>query len=271
MFLVRMLEFSFQHAEMAIQSSDSFFQLGHLMCGSPMTTNQTESGQMLKNIIFTVIIPSLILSKLSTEDRLGPTTAFLVALSFPLLFGMRDIISKRKANFFAIFGLLNVGITGGFGLLQMDGIWFAVKEAAFPLVLGLGVILSQWTKSPIIHSLILNESIFDLPKIKGRLEQHNRVLEFNQLTSRVTWLFAGSFFLSAALNFGLARYVLRSPTGTPEFNAELGQMTALSLPVISLPVIIFTLAVFWHLFSQLSKLTMLPKEELLVNKSQSAS
>ncbi|MEY2986880.1 MAG: hypothetical protein RJB13_401 [Pseudomonadota bacterium] len=233
-----------------------------------MTTSQPESGQVFKSLLFTVIIPSLILAKLSTEERLGPTTAFFVALSFPLLFGLKDIISKRKANFFAIFGLLNVGITGGFGLLQMDGIWFAVKEAAFPLILGLGVIISQWTKSPLVHTLILNESIFDLPKIRGRLEQHNRVLEFKQLTARVTWLFASSFFLSAVLNFGLARYVLRSPTGTPEFNAELGQMTALSLPVISLPVIIFTLGVFWHLFSQLSKLTMLPKEELLINKTQ---
>ena len=236
-----------------------------------MTASQPESGKMFKNIIFTVIIPSLILSKLSTDDRLGPTVAFLVALSFPLFFGLKDVISKRKANFFAIFGLLNVGITGGLGLLQMDGIWFAVKEAAFPLALGIGVIASQWTKSPIVHSLILNESIFDLPKIKGRLEQYNRTLEFNQLTARVTWLFAGSFFLSAILNFGLARYVLRSPTGTPEFNAELGQMTALSLPVISLPVIIFTLGVFWHLFSKLSTLTKLPKEELLINKSQNPS
>lgn len=236
-----------------------------------MTTNQPESGQMLKNLMYTVIIPSLILSTLSTEERLGPTVAFLIALSFPLAFGLRDIITKRKANFFAIFGLLNVGVTGGLGLLQMDGIWFAVKEAAFPLVLGIGVILSQWTKSPVVHSLILNENIFDLPKIRGRLEQYNRVLEFDQLTYRVTWLFGGSFFLSAALNFGLARYVLRSPTGTPEFNAELGQMTALSLPVISLPVILFTSGVFWHLFSQLSKLTMLPKEELLVNKSQRQS
>lgn len=234
-----------------------------------MTVNPSaQNSNMFSNLLFTVIIPSVILSKLSTEDRLGPTVAFLVALSFPLLFGMKDLISKRKANFFAIFGLANVGVTGGLGLMQMDGIWFAVKEAAFPMIIGIGVIASLWTKSSIINTLILNETIFDLPKIKQRLEQRNRLADFEQLTTQVTWLFAVSFFLSAALNFGLARYVLRSPTGTPEFNAELGQMTALSLPVISLPVILFTLGIFWHLFRRLSQLTALPQEELLTAKSK---
>jgi hypothetical protein len=222
-----------------------------------------ENGKMLTHLLFTIIIPSLILAKLSADDRLGAETAFVVALAFPLFWGLRDIIGGRKINYFAIIGLLNVGFTGGLGLLKADGLWFAVKEAAFPLIIGIGVAASLWTKSPVVKTLFLNDTLFDLKKIETRLEQLDRTREMDRLVRRVTWLFAFSFLLSAALNFGLARFLLKSPTGTPEFNAELGRMTALSLPVIALPVLLFLFGVLWYLFTQLSTLTEIPKNDLL--------
>jgi hypothetical protein len=45
------------------------------------------------------------------------------------------------------------------------------------------------------------------------------------------------------LNFGLARYLPRSTPGTPEFNAELGKMNGLSLPVIMLPTMVVMMVV----------------------------
>ena len=40
---------------------------------------------------------------------------------------------------------------------------------------------------------------------------------------------AFSFLVSAILNFGLARYIVKSQPGTEEFAAELGKMTGLVL------------------------------------------
>ena len=41
-------------------------------------------------------------------------------------------------------------------------------------------------------------------------------------------MIASSFFLSAVLNYSLAKILVKSQPGTEAFNAELGRMTALS-------------------------------------------
>ena len=74
---------------------------------------------------------------------------------------------------------------------------------------------------------------------------------------------AGSFVLSALLNFGLARYMLTSPAGTPEFNAQLGRMNVLSWPVIVLPSMVVTMIIFWQLMSGIKRLTGLGLEEIM--------
>ena len=66
---------------------------------------------------------------------------------------------------------------------------------------------------------------------------------------------AASFFLSSALNYGLARYLVTSPAGTPEYNEQLGTMTALSYPVIVLPSMIVLGIAIWYLFKQIKEVT----------------
>ena len=50
-----------------------------------------------------------------------------------------------------------------------------------------------------------------------------------------TYYLVASFTLSAVLNYALAKYFVRSETGTPEFLEELGKMTFWSWPVITIP------------------------------------
>jgi len=75
------------------------------------------------------------------------------------------------------------------------------------------------------------------------------------------WLVA-SFLLSAGLNYALARYLLISPPGTPEFNAELGRMHVLSWPVIVLPSMAVMMLAFWKLIKGLTQLTGLTTDEI---------
>ena len=96
---------------------------------------KNQNTSMFVNLIVNVFLPSIVLTKLSAPERLGPMLAFWLALSLPISFGLWEIVRNRKTSFFVIFGLLNVALTGGLGLLQLDGYWFAVKEAAFPLIL----------------------------------------------------------------------------------------------------------------------------------------
>ena len=85
---------------------------------------------MLANLLVNIIIPTLILSKLSTDDYLGTKWAIVVALAFPLGYGLRDLLTSRKINIYSGLGIVSIMLTGGIGLLELDAKYMAIKEAA---------------------------------------------------------------------------------------------------------------------------------------------
>ncbi|HRC61339.1 MAG TPA: VC0807 family protein, partial [Candidatus Propionivibrio aalborgensis] len=77
----------------------------------------------LLDLLVTIIVPSVILMKLSDPESLGAINALLVALAFPLSWGARSLLRERRVNPFAALGLVSVLLTGGIGLLQLDTQW----------------------------------------------------------------------------------------------------------------------------------------------------
>ena len=98
---------------------------------------------ILANLVCTIAAPAIILSKLSAPERLGPAVALVVALAFPVGYAIWDFTQRKKFSFIAGIGFASTLLTGGFGLAELDGIWFAVKVASVPLVIGLIVMLSM--------------------------------------------------------------------------------------------------------------------------------
>ncbi len=219
----------------------------------------------LLNIIFNVVLPSVILSKLSKPEYLGQTYALILAISFPLAYGLRDLIKEKKWNFFSIMGLLSVGMTGGLGLLQVGKLGFAIKEAAFPLIIGLTLIFSLKSQKPLVQTLFFNEQVFNIEKMKAAFVERNNSSGMALLVKEATYLMSATLFLSSFLNFALAIYVLNSPPGTPEFNEELGKMTAMSYPVITIPSMISMMLAMWRIAHQIKKNTGLGLEELMAD------
>lgn len=237
----------------------------------PQTT--TPSGAALRvprrreniflNLAFNIVLPGLILSKLSAADRLGPVAALLLGISLPLGYGLFDLAARRKWNMLSVVGLLSVGLTGGFALLEVDGFWFAVKEASVPALFGIAVLATIKTGRPLVREFILNESVFDVARLEGALESHGTRPQFDDLLRSATLWMAAAFTLSAVLNFVLARVILRSPGGTPEFTAELGHMTWLSWPVIALPSTLLTMLILWRLLAGIHELAGLEIDDLM--------
>ena len=155
-------------------------------------------------------------------------------------------------------------MTGGIGLLKLPPEWVAVKEATVPGLLGLAVLVSHWTRRPLVRMLLLREEFFDLDRIEARVEERNARPALERLVRQANGLFALSFGLSAVLNYALAKWIVVSPAGTDAFNDELGRMTLLSYPVIALPTLAITVAALWLLFSGLGRLTGLELEEMVV-------
>ena len=83
--------------------------------------------------------------------------------------------------------------------------------------------------------------------------------------SNATMMLAGSFFLSAVLNYLLAKYFITSPSGTAEFNSQLGSMNLWSYPIIVLPSMIVLVFAMFYIFRNIKRLTGLSLEEIMRN------
>jgi hypothetical protein len=235
-----------------------------------MSKPSAKRENLLLNLVFNIVVPTLILTKLSTPERLGPVAGLVVALAFPLGYGIWDYVQRRQANFISIIGFASVLLTGGFGLTKVDRSWFAIKEAAVPAVIGLAVWASMKTKRPLVRTMLFNDQVIDVTKVETALAERGNQAAFNRLLLNSSYLLVLSFLLSAILNYGLARYLLKSPVGTPEFNAELGSMNLWSWPVIVVPTMAMTMFALWRLLSGIKTLSGLEFDAIFHAKPEPA-
>lgn len=232
-----------------------------------MTQPPPKQENLLLNLVCNIALPSLILVRFSKPEYLGPVNGLLLALAFPLVYGLWDFARRRQTNFISVIGFVSVLLTGGLGLMKMDSFWFAVKEAAVPAIIGVAVLASMRSKRPLVRQFLLNESVMDLPRVEAALTERGNLGAFDTLLRSSSYLLAFSFLVSAVLNYGLARYLLRSPSGSPEFNEELGRLNLLSWPVIVVPSMIMMMYALWRLIGGIRQLTGLAFEEIFREKT----
>ncbi|WP_100643236.1 VC0807 family protein [Alteromonas facilis] len=207
------------------------------------------------NLIFNILIPVVIMSYASSDEWLGPAWSIVAALAFPICYGLWDLKVAGKVNAFSILGIVSVLLTGGISLLELPAEYIAIKEATIPALIGLAVIITQYTHKPLVKILVLNDQIINWPHLDKVLAEKGKVDEFEKKVANSSYIVASSFFLSAVLNYVLAKVILVSPPGTTEYTEELGRMTALSYPVIVIPSMILLITALWYLFAQIKKIT----------------
>lgn len=218
------------------------------------------------DLLVSIIAPSVILMKFSGDDALGASGALITALAFPLGWGIFELYKYKKFNWIALLGLISVILTGGIGLLQLDPKWLAIKEAAIPGLLGLAVLVSTFTRYPLIRVMLFNPTIMDVEKIKQKLDEFGYSEAFDNRLLKITYLFSGTFFFSSLMNFILATWIVTSPAGTVAFNEELAQMTLLSYPVIVIPSMLMLMGIFYYLWRTIHGMTGLPLDSVLVSQ-----
>ena len=110
------------------------------------TTTQNPAPKkkpgMLANLGFNIVLPTVILSKLSGANFFGPVWGVVIALAFPIGYGIYDYFRAHKPNFFSILGVISVLLTGSMSLLNLPPHYIAVKDAAVPGLLGLATLIS---------------------------------------------------------------------------------------------------------------------------------
>jgi intracellular septation protein A len=228
-----------------------------------MNTAPKQKSNSMLDLVLSIILPSIILMKFSSDDYLGASGGLVVALAFPLGWGLFDLIKNRKFNFIALLGLISILLTGGIGLLALDVKWLAIKEAAVPGIIGLAVLLSVFTPYPLVRTLLFNPAVMDIKLIEDKLAQTNNRQQFEERLLKATYFVAGSFAFSAVMNYILAKAIVTSPAGTQAFNEELGQLTLYSYPVIAVPSMLMTMGILYYLWRSIRDLTGLKLEEVV--------
>lgn len=220
---------------------------------------------LLASVICNLVIPLLILTKLSTPDRLGPVVALCLGLAFPLGYGIWDLINRKQLNFVSVLGVISVGLSGTFGLVQVDPFWFAIKEASVPLAIGIMVLLTFRSKRPLIKTFLYNPQVLNTRLIDERLQATGSQRAFDKVFSICNKLLIFSFLFSAVLNYLLARMMVTAHPADDlvAFNAQLGKMNFMSWFVIALPSAFIMMIALWKLVTGLGQLTGLRLEEML--------
>jgi len=208
-----------------------------------------------------IVLPIVILLTLSDEHRLGPIPALLLSLVFPLAVGLYDVRTSRTVDVSAIVGVVGVILTAVIGLFTLPPEWLAAKEAAVPVVFALCIVASDFTSWPIVR-LLFNQTLHR-DRVQLALETNGTTEDYRRLMSRTSWLWATMMTASGIIRYILAIMIVTSEPGTREFNHQLGEMTALRVPIVTIPIGVMMMVLIWFLVRGTSRLTRLPARELI--------
>ncbi|OUL56440.1 VC0807 family protein [Pseudoalteromonas ulvae] len=222
-----------------------------------------KKNNLFLDILFSVVVPSIILMKFSSKEQLGPLYGLLIALAFPLGWAAYDLIKSKTVNFIAALGLVSVLLTGGIGLFELDNKWLAIKEAMVPAIFGIIVFASGFGKSPLVRKFLLDTGLMKTQLINQRLDEVGKTQEFNKRIRLANLYLSLTFAFSSVMNFILAKWLVTAPTGSEEFNDQLGQLTLLSYPMIAIPAWIMMVAILFYIWRTLTQLTGLDMEQLI--------
>jgi len=255
-----------------------------------MADPKRKDEHPLANVLINVIVPVVILSLFSKDPELqarlgkavrlwhlGPVAAIFIALALPIGYGVWYFIKNRKPNFFSGLGLLSVLLTGGLTLYLWNkdgsvkpaaGMLFGIKEALIPLMLGVAILFSQRTATPLIRVFLFNDTIFDIAKIEGRVAELAAQSGYAKLLAGATRLFAASFFLSSVMNVVLARWFFRdfnahAVDALEVYNSIIAKITGWGFAVIGVPIVFFLFFTLMRLLAGLRQLTGLTDQEMM--------
>jgi hypothetical protein len=225
---------------------------------------------MFTELIFTIALPVFILNKGSNYfgDN-GPLIALLVALSCPVIYFFWDLYKTKHRSIISIFGFVNILLTGGFALYQLNSHWYAIKEMLFPLLIGLGILYTSFTEKPVIRRVLDNENMFNVELLKQRLTENNGHGKYKNGLKLLTKYLAITFFVSSAINYFLSINIivdlpvdLATELKLKLRNEQIADLTWKAYFVILIPSIVMMSFIMWRTSKLLKECTQLSFEEL---------
>ena len=249
---------------------------------APITSKAAKPQENpFADIIINVLVPVLGLSYLSKEGdelwHVGPMWAMIVALAIPIGYGVWHYFKYRQMNVFSLVGLFSVILTGAITIYLWSGgasvrknaaLFFGIKEAVQPLVLGSLLLITHKMSNPLFNVFVYNDTIFDHSQIETAIAERGVETNYKRLLWKSTLLFFGAFLISSVLNLGLAFYFLGDldPLSTDWrelYNKDVAKITGWGFVVIGVPILVVGGCILWYLVTGLKRLTGLETEMIL--------
>lgn len=214
------------------------------------------------DLIFSIIIPSFILTRGENYLPVDPVTLFFIALAFPTGYGLYDLIAKKYVNIISILGFVNTLLSGVVVIFEASKFFIILKEAGFPLLIGIALL--YYNKSVADFIKVVTDDVFDKKRILTKIT----LKTLQEWYRKVAFQFTYPFFLSALLNLVITYIIIQSPTGTQAFNEEMGQLLVWGFLGIAIPTTIATMAILIVGVLKLQKLTGLSFEQLMLSEEE---
>ena len=225
------------------------------------------------SLLFNIVLPVVILNHgARLFPDLGALPPLILAIALPVGYGLRDYFTNnRNKNPLSIIGALNVFLSGGFAVLKLEGHWFAVKEAFFPLALGVWFLLSAFSKSSLMKWMVNKTPLFQSRLIESRLDSKEKKISYENLLKKSTIYLALCFFFSSILNLAVGLRVFTPVDNSAVthhehqviINQQIADMTWISFLIIGLPLTFVSGYTLWWFISQIKKLTSLSLEQII--------
>lgn len=218
----------------------------------------------LIEIVLTIILPSLVMDQFSKPESLGPVGALVVALLFPVGFGLWCWWTKAGWNAFSILGFITILLSGGLGLLRLDAFWVAIKESAMLVMLGLAFPITHYIGKPLMNLLVLQPQLINLKSLDAALDTVDKKSAFDRALFRAAWGMGLGMAVSSVGNFYLALYLLNGKApGSEAFVKGLSKLNWASNIVIGALMMFIMLFVCIWLLREIQRITGLEKHDLL--------
>jgi hypothetical protein len=234
-----------------------------MMTTMPKQQRSHQPSTLLQFVV-NFAIPIIILTRFSSESSLGPIKAMLLALAFPVAFEIHNVYKRKKLSLLSVIAIGGILVTGAISLLGLSEGWLAVRRSVPYFAVAVALAISIKINRSLLNALL--PQMIDMDKVRTSANKKRAVPQLNQQIARSGYILSFVFVIVGVISYILTRIVITSETGTSSFNSEYARLRILSLPFITLPLLVGLAGTIMYLFAKIEKLTGLKSEDLLKKK-----
>ena len=225
-----------------------------------MNGNKRQVSQKIQ-FIGGFVIPTLILLTLSDESRLGPLLGMVLSLTFPVAIELYAFFTGRKASLISLFAIVGILLIGAISLFGLSEQWLAARRAGIYVFGAVGLIVVARFRPVLVDRAIAQ--LVDMPLVQSALRKNKAEAEWRRNLSTAVYVLAGILLATAVWSYLLTLIIMTAPTGSSEFNAEYARLRIISLPLVTLPLMVLVVGVLMYVLSRVERLTGIDTERLL--------